>query len=187
MVLGCSSSDPKGRVTALTIVRRFQNNRLAIMRPEVGGKEKLYPYVWCFGSGKHGSGFYPLEFCAYNDFRQERRARAHLLHLERSKPFLRAFSSEIVNEGLDRTFGLAGLHARSLFHCDPGITLLELTDERNRSLTLEATTEQHVKGLGNTTKTLWCFTPTEEQVDAVRCIATAIVFLTDHLGSGPSA
>jgi hypothetical protein len=151
------------------IVRRFQNNKLAVMRPEIGSDENLYAYVWCFGSGKDGRGFYPLEFCAYDVFRQERLARAHLLHLEKSKSFLRDFSNEIVGRDLHRTFGLAGLHARSLFHCDPGITLLELTDEQNRILTLETASEQHVKEIGNTTKTLWCFTPTREQILAASC------------------
>lgn len=151
------------------LVRRYKDDSFARMTAERGIEDELYPYLWCLSEGGLGFGFYPVEFCIYANQIDQKRAKAHFMHLNRNKDFFAVIGREMITKNLERRFGLSGLHARSCFRLKAEETLLELTDEQRRILTLERQTEDYVKKLGDTTKTLWYFYPTTEQVDGARC------------------
>lgn len=163
------------------IVRSFKDAKCAIMTPKIKDEAELFPYVWRFSAGNKGCGFYPLEFCEYFDYRKRRIARAHLIHLQQSTAFLSKFAEVLVNNNLDQIFGLSGLHARVQFDLQRGYTLLELTNERDRILTLEKKTQQDVQALEGTTQTLWCFTRSQEQVDTTSCASHCYGHCNGHL------
>lgn len=154
------------------LVRHYTSRTSSVMTPEkvdTSPETALYPYLW--RRADHGGmrGFYPLEFCRYTDSRDIRRYRNHMRHVARRKAFLADFAGKIAESRLDDVIALSALHARGAFRIEPRETLLELTDEASRYITLDVASTETVERKGNTTKTLWHFSPTQEQAAAAQC------------------
>lgn len=164
------------------VVRRFQDDRLATMTAEREDSAGLFPYVWRLAEGGGGRGFYPLEFCATTERRDARSARAQLAHLGGASAFLDDFAAALERRGLVQAFGLSGLHAREPFRLAAGDTLLELSNERDRILTLEKRSQAFVRGVGGTTQTLWVFRPDAEAAAAATCASHCYGHCNGHAG-----
>jgi hypothetical protein len=162
------------------LVRHYSNRLTSFMRPEEVTERDLYPYLWCISRTSQAKGLYPLEFCRYLRSDDIRRYRAHMTHIDRRKEFLAQFSRKILHEGLEQVIALSGLHARSAFDIESHQTLLELTDEANRYITLDVTSKEQVERTGNTTKTLWHFSPSKEQLDGASCASHCYGHCNSH-------
>jgi hypothetical protein len=140
------------------VVREFENN-VAYMRPYRAGQcPPSVPYLWQFTSGRHGEGFYPLEFISFDDDAERQVALLQLEVLSEAHGFWRELADKLTELDLRETFGVAALWSREDFVLKEGEALLETTDEARRILTLEPILESSLGPL-DTTETLWTFTP----------------------------
>jgi hypothetical protein len=137
------------------VVRTFQDQRLAYMRPEKAKDAVPYcvPYLWAYSiDPKREKGWYPIEFIKWSD-----QYCPDFELLRYADEFLLELGEALVELGLQNIFGMAGIYSKNKFDTKANETLIETTDEVNRILTLETMPACAVKKMPDTTKTLWTF------------------------------
>jgi hypothetical protein len=163
------------------VIKYFDDNAAYIKPEHISAMNNELPYIWRVVIEEDAALYFPTEFCRFPADLQ-RKAEEEIELIRTAERFLVEFAQRLTELELINVFGLATLSSRDALIVDEGWTLLENTDEDQRTLVLKPVLESEVETI-DSTQTLWSFTPPDaspEVFAGIRCGVHCVSHCYDH-------